>query len=259
MKKLFFIPLIFFLVVYSYGQEKSICGEVHYVQTKNLDLKLIEFYSLKFNRGYSLYEEKNIVSSNDSIIEIDDENGTTQSNIIGRKNLNPNFYFNSPNAFYFREIFFDEGLLVKEEVNMWHWKLSNETKKIGNFLCQKAVSNFRGRDYVAWFAKDIPVHAGPWKFYGLPGLILEVYDENGKFHIQAQEIIIDFEKESCFIQPDVKDFSKSLSISEYLKKRKSLINDFFAELSSKLPKGTKPIELDENCKDCSQGLEIFNE
>ena len=107
---------------------------------------------------------------------------------------------------------------------------SVQTKKIGNFLCQKAVSNFRGRDYVAWFAKDIPVHAGPWKFYGLPGLILEVYDENGKFHIQAQEIIIDFKKESCFIQPDVKDFSKSLSMSEYLKKRKSLITDLLRTL-----------------------------
>ncbi|MBQ9362009.1 MAG: GLPGLI family protein, partial [Bacteroidaceae bacterium] len=42
--------------------------------------------------------------------------------------------------------------------------------------CQKATCRFRGRDFVAWFAADVPIKGGPWKFGGLPGCILKVYD-----------------------------------------------------------------------------------
>ena len=43
-------------------------------------------------------------------------------------------------------------------------------------LSQKATCHWRGRDFEAWFAPDIPVRLGPWSFGGLPGLILKLYD-----------------------------------------------------------------------------------
>jgi GLPGLI family protein len=52
----------------------------------------------------------------------------------------------------------------------------NETKKIDSFICQKAVGNFRGRTWYAWYVKEIPVSTGPWKLHGLPGLIIEASD-----------------------------------------------------------------------------------
>ncbi len=63
-----------------------------------------------------------------------------------------------------------------------NWKIINETKIIGTFKCQKAVANFAGRNWTAWFTQDIPYPYGPYKFNGLPGLILEVYDNSNNYH-----------------------------------------------------------------------------
>ncbi len=64
-----------------------------------------------------------------------------------------------------------------EEANNTNWQLYNEFKTIGKYKCQKAIVKKYGRTWTAWFAKDIPFPFGPYKFSGLPGLILEVSDE----------------------------------------------------------------------------------
>ena len=56
------------------------------------------------------------------------------------------------------------------------WTLANDSQTILGHRCQKATCRFRGRDFVAWFATDVPIKGGPWKFGGLPGCILKVYD-----------------------------------------------------------------------------------
>lgn len=65
------------------------------------------------------------------------------------------------------------------------WKLHDETEFILEHRCQKATCHWRGRDYVAWFAPDIPVKRGPWRFNGLPGLILRLYDTNRFYTFEA--------------------------------------------------------------------------
>ncbi len=56
------------------------------------------------------------------------------------------------------------------------WELVDEHKKILSYSCQKAIGTFRGRTYEAWFTTKIPIKEGPYKFTGLPGLILEIND-----------------------------------------------------------------------------------
>jgi len=56
------------------------------------------------------------------------------------------------------------------------WKLESEKKLLVGKECFKAETDFRGRHYTAWYAPSIPVPNGPWKFGGLPGLILEIYE-----------------------------------------------------------------------------------
>ena len=62
------------------------------------------------------------------------------------------------------------------------WTMGDSTREVLGYTCQQATADFRGRRWTAWFAMDIPVSDGPWKLGGLPGLILEAYDE-GQQHV----------------------------------------------------------------------------
>lgn len=62
-----------------------------------------------------------------------------------------------------------------------HWAISDETKKIENYTLQKANTTFGGRNWIAWFCKDIPFNEGPFKLRGLPGLIFELSDTKKNF------------------------------------------------------------------------------
>ncbi len=67
------------------------------------------------------------------------------------------------------------------------WQTVNETKKIGEYMCYKAISyqkrmlrngNSKDVELIAWYAPEIPISSGPKNFGGLPGLILELNLDN---------------------------------------------------------------------------------
>lgn len=80
-----------------------------------------------------------------------------------------------------------DGFFVYETYDKIIWKLSNETKKSGDYKLQKATTRFGGRNWIAWFSKEINLDEGPYKFRGLPGLIFEVADENQNFSFKLQK------------------------------------------------------------------------
>lgn len=61
------------------------------------------------------------------------------------------------------------------------WKISNEKAKIGSYNTQKATTEFGGRKWTAWFTSDIALQDGPYKFHGLPGLIVKIEDEGKNY------------------------------------------------------------------------------
>ena len=69
-----------------------------------------------------------------------------------------------------------ENSSYTEQWPLMRWTLADEQQTILGHRCQKATCQFRGHDFVAWFAADVPIKGGPWKFGGLPGCILKVYD-----------------------------------------------------------------------------------
>ena len=86
---------------------------------------------------------------------------------------------------------------IVETLPAFEWNLCNEWKDINGYRVSKATCCFRGRSYEAWYAPDIPVSDGPWKFCGLPGLVFEVYDTPCHYHyrltgIRTKEVPVDY-------------------------------------------------------------------
>ena len=57
----------------------------------------------------------------------------------------------------------------------------DEPMDIFGYRCNKATVNFAGRDYTAWYTLDVPASFGPYKFRGLPGLIVKLEETNGMY------------------------------------------------------------------------------
>lgn len=63
----------------------------------------------------------------------------------------------------------------------FNWKIENDKQKIGTYDAQKATTEYGGRKWTAWFSTELPFQDGPYKFYGLPGLIVKIEDEGQNY------------------------------------------------------------------------------
>lgn len=68
-----------------------------------------------------------------------------------------------------------------EEKPNLKWKISSAKEKIGTYNTQKATADFGGRAWTAWFTTEIPIQDGPYKFSGLPGLIIKLEDADKSY------------------------------------------------------------------------------
>ena len=118
-------------------------------------------------------------------------------------------------------------LFSVQTVDPINWKLSTETKKVGNYSLQKATTTFGGRNWTAWFNTEINLNEGPYKFRGLPGLIFEISDDRNNFSFS---LVKSYQLKSTY---DTSEFlesfagQKSVPITEkmLLKKQLELFND----------------------------------
>ena len=81
-----------------------------------------------------------------------------------------------------------DDYLYEEELPSIPWIIQDSVKTICGHPCRQAEGDFRGRRYTVFFADDIPVSYGPWKLQGLPGLIMEAYDSEGRIRFVAESI-----------------------------------------------------------------------
>jgi len=91
------------------------------------------------------------------------------------------------NQLLFTEKIVKTEYLYKEGFDQFNWEISAETKELQGYRLQKATCNFSGRKYTAWFAPEIPIPDGPYKFNGLPGLIMEIEDKKGHYSFKLVE------------------------------------------------------------------------
>jgi len=95
----------------------------------------------------------------------------------------------------------EENLLIQD------WELHDDTLTVCGYLCQKATCRFRGNDFIAWFAPELPIPNGPWKLGGLPGLILKVNDKGNHYNFECIKIE-SHEKKFPIIMFDKKYYQK---------------------------------------------------
>lgn len=118
-----------------------------------------------------------------------------------------------------------EGYYSFKTSDKMSWIISDETKKVQNYTLQRASTRFGGRNWTAWFCKDIPFNEGPYKFRGLPGLIFELWDSKQNFIynlIKSQELT-DTYSTNNFVESNFGN--RAIPINE--KQKNKLILDFY--------------------------------
>lgn len=187
MKKVFFLVIVLFCINFMVAQKNSYV--VSYESAKDIGDKLAQvppafreqvkaqlaapnFFELVITNNQALYKKSDkksaepdplTASNNVKII-------TTGSNADGSSrftDLNKSQYTK-------QAVVLDKPFLVSGNLQKINWKLTDETKKLGNYNLQKAVLD-EGSNYVeAWYAPELPFPFGPDKYWGLPGLIVEL-------------------------------------------------------------------------------------
>lgn len=78
-----------------------------------------------------------------------------------------------------------DWLRYEEDMPQFGWELTDTTASVLGYTCQGAKCKFRGREWTVLFTEDIPIMDGPWKFHGLPGLIMKARDDKGEYAFEC--------------------------------------------------------------------------
>jgi GLPGLI family protein len=121
--------------------------------------------------------------------------------------------------------------LIEDSLPAIRWQTYPQTKVLdGSTEVQRARGQYRGRWYTAWFAPSLPLPHGPWKLGGLPGLILEAYDDEREvvFLFQGLRTV-----KRLTIAQDVAD-GEALSPQTYLKIKERELRQFLEYVQTRL-------------------------
>jgi GLPGLI family protein len=119
------------------------------------------------------------------------------------------------NTMYDAFVFLGKTIIISDSLQKPDWKIKNDIKEVAGHICMNAVyyDSLRYQKVEAWFALDIPISAGPDRFCGLPGLILEVNINNGAKIITAESI--EFKALTTECDPPKKVKGKVITATEF--------------------------------------------
>lgn len=233
MKNLSLFYFIFISCMFSNAQTSRVD---YYTLTKNtVDTTNIRTYLL-INKKESVFIWNSIVNSeskkSDKGIEGEIKFTKIVNDTIGLRIYN---LFSSDSIMVIDKII-DNRYKFSEGKNI-NWAISQEYKTIGGYKCLKAKTYFRGRNYTAWFTEEIPISSGPWKFNGLPGLILEVIDDKNEVSFKLKSIkSIKFKQDNKLYN----DFKfQRITLKNFVEKKDNYFKENYNEFISKLPRGTE--------------------
>lgn len=180
MKKILFLFFIFYAKLYSQETLKLTYSLLNDTEVPNvlesyliLDNKKSKYY---FKQDYNTLKP---VKNNSEKFK--------QFTKASKKDIDKYFIYNL-NSVEELKLLGNTYVKVIDSISSQNWIITNETKKIDNYDVTKATCFFRGRNWEAWFCIELPFPYGPWKFRGLPGLILQVNDDNKRYNYSLVRI-----------------------------------------------------------------------
>ncbi len=138
----------------------------------------------------------------------------------------------------------------------WNWDIKETTKEIFGYECIEATTDFHGRRWTVWFTPEIPILNGPWKFDGLPGLILEAVAEGDQYKFiasgiqQTEKLILPIYLEN--------EYEKTTRLN-FLKDKRSFLDNTLSRLNAQLGDISLVKVEDENGNDISNSLFVSSD
>ena len=138
--------------------------------------------------GYPIYQVDSVIYRRDinKITEQEDNDISNQYGFMGASPYIILIHNRTKKISYYDRVFTDHYVYT-DSVPI-AWQLGEGSEMVCGHTCSVATAQFRGREWTAYYAPDIPVGRGPWKFGGLPGLILRIEDSTGDQRFTAISI-----------------------------------------------------------------------
>lgn len=234
-----FVAALFFIVTELFSQNSKIEYQTF---TKNtIDTTGIRTYLL-FDKKKSLFVWKSVSQEANTSKEVSEE-GVIEIKKVFKDTLGTRVFNDySDSILILNEPLLGENYTVVDKKINDSWKIEDSFKEIGGVTCQKARIKLRGREYIAWFAQEIPVPAGPWKLNGLPGLIVEAtdLDKEVNFLFKSLHYNIDPQEEIMIENKE----NNSISVQEFVQIKDNLHQKLINQTLSKLPRGAKVLNME---------------
>ena len=195
MRKIKILLILFFLSNSIFSQENKVLDSLKFVceyelifqtDSNNSEKKYSERMLLLIGNNYSRFVSKN--KKDRYRLGIEMIKNSIKTGTPGDMRLLPRsqFDFHIYKNFENNEIItYDEAAteyyVYTESDYYLDWCLEDEKLEVMNYNCQKATLNYYGREFIAWFTNEIPISEGPYKFKGLPGLIVKIYDTKNHY------------------------------------------------------------------------------
>lgn len=192
------LPAFLLFAMFLFGPVNAQEGFVKYRQILNLDpttflkdtLGVPAFLYFKDSCSLYVFNRSGDMPESRSLPDQFNEGATEIAYAVNDRYGNMFFKDFSASRLLIRQLIWGKAYRTEEPLPSIQWTITPETRQIGKFNCHKALTRFRGRDYEAWFCPDVPVKDGPWKFQGLPGLIMDIYDSKREIRIFIETIHI---------------------------------------------------------------------
>ena len=130
-----------------------------------------------------------------------------------------------------------DPISVKDDWVKINWTKKKSKKSILGYSCQLAIGEFRGRVYEVWFTDEIPLPYGPWKLYGLPGIIVEATDLRNQIKFTATEICYPCELSQENLHMVIEN--EHLSMQSYVNLQDNLLKEVELEMQKQIDSITK--------------------